>query len=850
MCMENKNKVISLASKWQFKEYPVHARRMRDVGDGGWGGCSVPGTIFANLIETGAIDESDLLGNPEKYEHISETPWLFQKTFDCPEDIVAMDKCELVFDGLDTVSNVWLNGKLIGKTDNMFVQHRIDITGHIQSKDNHLMVKLDSAIDHSNRLEKRYGKLIPDMMGLSGRVYMRKAQHQFGWDFSPPLPGCGIFRDVRIEGIKKARIENLHIRTVDCSEEFADIRVSVNLEKAIEGDYVCRLKMLSPDGATAASCDLQFHRRDDYLSAVLRVEKPLLWWPVGYGGQPIYEMQAQLFSGDEAVDSRSENFGVRIVKLNRNKDKVGESFVFEVNDKEIYCKGANWVGHDVFGDVGLGGCEKLVTAAADANMNMLRVWGGGCYESDLFYDTCDKLGILVWQDFMFACAYYPDRGWFTDEVKDETDKVVKRLRNHPCIALWCGNNEIHWIHRMGWLGGGKKFYGKMIYDKILPDIVAELDPDRDYINSTPFGDEKNPNDPACGTIHNWEVWSFLKPTDDYIKNKNETPRFVTEFGLQSLPCKKTLEKFVPAEKMQIATAEIEKHNYQPNANERMNYYMAENFKVPEAIEKFVYLSQLTQARAVKKYVEQLRANSDINSGVMYWQFNDVFASTSWAGIDFGGCKKALHHYAKRFYQPIAVVPIAEFEDGCQKKFDKLLKLSVCVSNQSGGSVSAMLRCRIVGCDFGIIDEFSRLISVSPGENSNVTLPASFVRPENPEKCYVHFALENDGGMIAENSYFYLPDKYMDYPEPKVEMNAEKISGRKWQVDINSSNAVRDLCFVCDFEAEFSDNFFDLLLPEIRSVIVETSEEMDDIAGRIKIMSVNSVSRLPRPTGTQ
>lgn len=834
--MHMSKKKISLAGKWQFKEYPVQARRMRDVGDDLWSECSVPGTIFGGLIEAGIIEEFDFLANPEKYEYVSEKPWLFQKNFDCPDDILAMDKCRLVFDGLDTVSSIWLNGKLIAKTSSMFIQHRIDITKYLQSKDNHLMVKLDSAIDYSNRLEKRYGQLIPDKLGHSGRVYMRKAQYQFGWDFSPSLPGCGIFRDVRIEGVKKARIENLYIRTVDCSEEFADIRVSLELEKAVAGDYSCRLKMLSPGGGQAGSCDLEFHRWDNYLSAVLRVDKPSLWWPADYGKQPIYEMQAELFSGDETVDNRSENFGIRIVKLNRSKDKAGTSFAFEVNDKEIYCKGANWVGPGVWGGVD---CEKLVASASAANMNMLRVWGGGCYESDLFYDTCDKLGILVWQDFMFACAYYPDRGWFVDEVKAEAKQVVKRLRNHPCIALWCGNNEIHWMHRVGLLGAGRKFYGKTIYDKILPGIVAEFDHDLDYINSTPFGNDKNPNEPSCGTVHNWQVWSSVKPTNDYITDKNKTPRFVTEFGLQSLPCKMTAEKFVPAEKMQAASAAIEKHNYQPNGNERLNYYMAENFKVPASIDEFIYLSQLTQARAVKKYVENLRANSDVNSGVMYWQLNDVFASISWAGIDFKGCKKALHYYAKRFYGPIAILPIAEFGNGGQRTLDKLLKLSVCVNNQSGSSMSAMLKCRIVGCDFEIIDEFSRLVSVSPGENSTINLPSSFVRPVSPEKCYIHFALENDSGRIAENSYFYLPDKYMEFPEQEVEMSAEKIAEGKWQVDIGSNSAVRDLCIACDFDAEFSDNFFDLLLPNGKSIIIETADDVDDIMGSLKIISVSS-----------
>jgi len=828
-----KTKTLDLTGSWQFMEYPTAARRMRDIDEKNWLDCSVPSSIFTNLIDAKKIDRFDVLANPENYQYVSKKPWLYKKTFDCPEDMLGFDRCELVFDGLDTVSQIWLNGKLIAKTKNMFTQHRFEVKELLRAGENSLIVKFDSSIEYSENLQRRYGTIIDDPNSFSSRVYLRKAQCQFGWDWAPAMPGCGIFRPVRIIGIEKAKIANLHIRTIDCSREFADVRVSVELDKAVAEDYRCKVKIFDDEQRQQSCHEIEFHRRDDYQSAVFRIDAPSLWWPRGYGRQPIYSLKAELLYEEEVVDSRCEHFGIRTVKVNQQRDSFGKSFQFEINGVPVYCKGANWVPASIFFGVAQEAeYLKLITAAANANMNMLRVWGGGCYEESVFYETCDRLGIMVWQDFMFACGYYPDRAWFCEEVEKEAQQIIKRLRNHPSLVLWCGNNEIHWLHKEIWRR--KKFYGKAIYNKVLPKLIAELDPDRDYINSAPFGPEKNPNNHSEGTVHNWTVWSGLKPTDSYLTAKSQTPRFVDEFGFQSMPSQKTLETFVPAEELKLGSAALEKHDYQQNGIERLNYYIAENFAVPRQIDDFVYLSQVTQARAAAKYVYHLRANSEINSGALFWQLNDACAAVSWSCLDYLGEPKALYYYSRRFFADTVVAVLPEFEPRREGRPGRLSKLSAVVSNQSALVVTGMLTCRVMDFGFNVVDEFSRPFSISPGDSANVNLPKSFIVPTRPDSSYVHLEFKNNTQTLAENSYFYLPDKYFCETAPKLRYELKDTRPGICEIILSPNSLIRDLQIDPGCEAVLSENFFDLLSPAKRSITIETKEAAKDLSAMLKL----------------
>ncbi len=830
--------ILDLTGKWQFKEFPASARRMRDLNEQDWLDCSVPSSIYTCLVKSGLINLSDLNSNPRNFLWPGEKSWIFQKFFDCPAEFVELDRAEIVFDGLDTFCQIWLNDKLIARTDNMFCSYRFDVKPLLKKKNNRLLVKCDSPIEEGNRLMKRFGTLSSDSCSLPCRSYVRKAQCQFGWDWAPPLPGCGIWQPVRIEGFGTACLRDIHIRTVEADSGSADIRVSVQVEEfAGQPSTNCKLTVLDPLNNICAEGELEFGNRNT-ISTVLKIQPVSLWWPVSYGPQPLYTLKAEFFSENQLIETSSKKFGIRAVQLNQMSDETGNSFQFIINHHPVYVRGAAWIPVSLLvGSATEADYEHLLTAAKEANINMLRVWGGGIYETDTFYNICDRLGIMVWQDFAFACAYYPERRWFTEMIKTEAAQNITRLRNHPSLVLWCGNNEIDWGHSMGFLGKSKKFYGKDIYHKILPRLVHELDPDRDYIHSTPLGSAKNPNEPSTGTVHQWNVWSGLEPTDNYLK---QTSRFTAEFGFQALPEKKTLRSFVPDEKLYPASNELEKHNYQPNGSGRLHYYINELFRPPKNIDEFIYLSQLTQARAVRKNVEHLRSNSNINSGVLFWQFNDSCPAVSWSCIDYAGRLKALYYYAKRLFSPVITAVSAQYNPSRTPLEKTTASLTTSIINNSPRSSTGLFICRMCDMNLRPIDEFKRPVSISPDSIISFVLPQSFVRLENPRDCFLCLLLENDKRTIAQSSFFYLPDKYINWPQAKIEIQSERRGDCEWILKLRVFSAIKDLCINISFDAQMSDNFFDLLTNEIKTVSILTREAIDDLPKKISFTCVNSI----------
>lgn len=827
--------ILDLTGKWQFKEYPPLARRMRDLDMAStgspqvanWLDCSVPSSIYTCLANAGIIKLSDLNSNPKNFLWPSEKAWIFQKLFDIGGDFLELDRIELVFDGLDTFCQIWLNDKLIAKTDNMFCSYRFDVKSILREKNNRLLIKCDSPIEEGNRLMKRFGILSSDSCSFPCRSYVRKAQCQFGWDWAPPLPGCGIWQPVRIEGFSSACLRDIHIRAIEADPGIADIKVSAHIEKFTnKSPTICRLTVIDPAENITAHTELDFDASNN-ISTVLKIKPVSLWWPASYGQQPLYTLKAELFSENRLIETSLKKFGIRTVHLSQMPDDMGSSFEFIVNGRRIYVRGASWVPLSLSaGAAAQADYEKLLTAAKEANINMLRVWGGGIYETETFYDLCDRLGIMVWQDFMFASAYYPQRPWFTEMIKTEAVRNITRLRNHPSLVLWCGNNEIDRAHSRGLLGKGKKFHGQDIYHKILPQLINEFDPDRDYIPTTPLGPVENPNDPSSGTVHQWNVWSGLEPSDNWLQ---ETPRFTAEFGFQSLPCRKTLQQFLPDKKLHPASIELEKHNYQPNDSGRLHYYINELFRPARDVDEFIYLSQLTQARAVRKNVEHLRSNSNINSGVLFRQFNECCPAISWSAIDYQGRPKALYYYAKRFFAP--VITTVSAQNG---------SLVASIINHAGRPLTGFFTCRLCDMNFRPIDEFKRPVSIIPNATASFSLPQSFTLPEKPEDCFLFLLLEDDKTAIAQNCFFYLPDKYINWPEAKIEFQSERCNDREWLLKLKALSAIKDLYVDTPFDADLSDNFFDLLADKLKTVTIRTKEVIDDLPKKISLTCVNSI----------
>ena len=835
---------LDLTGQWEFKEYPLSARRMRDLDVGDWLRTPVPCSIFTSLIAADKIKQSDIDANPENFSWVSEKPWIYRKTFDAPAELLECGRIDLVFDGLDTIASIWLNDKLVSRTNNMFIPFRFDVTEILKPKDNSLLVKFEPPVQYAKKLMERYTSFSESDFINPYRVYVRKAQYQFGWDWCPSLPGCGVWRPVRLEGVKKARLADLHIRTVDCNQHYADVKIETKLDVVSKETFLCKLTLSGP-GQTIKH-ELTFKSGEDFQSTVIRIDKPVLWWPSGYGEQNLYAIDVQLLSGDEIIDRTKKFFGIRTVKLNRSPDGCGQKFQFEINGQPVFAKGANWIPASIFaGSVNTDDYEQLLNAAVRSNINMLRVWGGGYYEASEFYELCDRLGIMVWQDFMFACAYYPDRQWFIDEVKTEAVKIVKRLRNHPCVVLWCGNNEIDWMHSVSSFGKRKKFYGKAIYHKLLPRLLSELDPDRDYIPTTPLSaDRANPNEPNSGTIHQWNVWSGYQPVRNYLRPPSDVPRFVTEFGFQSLPDMQTIKNFCSPEQLRIGSFPIEKHNYQLDGNSRLHRYLCDLFGTAKNLEQFVYLSQVTQARAVKVYVEHLRSHNFRNSGVLFWQFNDCCPAISWSAIDHTKKPKALYYYAKRFFSKRLITVVSELGNVKANALPQLRALSVVAINDSksaAGGLTATLNCRLLDLAGNMLDNVTFPIALGQFKTSAaLKLPKAMVFPAAPDRTLLHLVIDKDGEKMAENFFFYLPDKYIDWPNAEITKQLSRITDSRWELKLKTDMVVKDVQINSDVPAQFSDNFIDMLPGCDYEIIIDSDSQLTALEDAIHIRSVRDV----------
>ena len=595
--------------------------------------------------------------------------------------------------------------------------------------------------------------------------------------------------------------------------------------------------------------NLTFGPGEDFQSTLIRIENPALWWPLGYGQSALYNLDVQLICDDEIIDQAQKQFGIRTVKLNcsfdkhslRSRRRGGQKFHLEINGQRIFAKGANWVPASIFaGSVTQQDYNHLLQAAEKANLNMLRVWGGGYYETNRFYELCDRLGIMVWQDFMFACAYYPDRQWFLKEVKTEAAAVIKRLRNHPCLVLWCGNNEIDHMHNSGKLGKGRKFYGREIYHKILPQLVSSLDPDNDYIPTTPLIPKESSRSRGRGTsrkkphkialpltTHQWQVWSGHQSVRQYLCPPQNIPLFVTEFGLQSLPNIETIKNFCPPDNLHIGSQILENHNHQLDGNSRLYRYMGDLFGAAENLPQFAYLSQITQARAAKVYVEHLRAHNFKNSGVLFWQFNDCSPAITWSAIDYIKQPKALYYYAKRFFSSLLIAVVPEPDQARAGSSPQFKSISLIAINDSRRPLTARLNCRLIDLFGRLLDQITSPIAIGPfGTSSKLKLPREFVSPANPHKSALHLVMERDGEKIAENLFLYLPDKYIDWPDVEITKRFSKINDTQWKLNLKANAVVKDLLIQspgAEMPARFSDNFIDLIPPYEVEIIIDSAQ---------------------------
>jgi beta-mannosidase len=804
---------IDLNGEWEFRQYPTDARRMADLQNGDWYKATVPGGIYQDLISAGVIDEAEFDAKPWEFKWVGEKDWIYRRSFEIDEELFSCERKELVFEGLDTVSTIWLNGRKIGGGENMFTEHRFDAAEFLRTGVNEVMVKFDSAWGYAKRAEEKYGKIKGPSKLHPAAAYVRKSRYQFGWDFCPSQTGCGICRGVRVEGSNAGCITDIDVRTVDCDERQAQVKVGLGVRNYAQKKLRCCVHI--GGNSVSVQAELFFEDENRGQSAVFSIDDPKLWWPRGYGERALYDLRIELFDGERLIDSVKKRFGIRRIEVDRASDK---GFGFIVNGRRIYVRGANWSP-----PVMEPGClrrddyQKYIEMAAGANINMLRVWGGGYYESEDFYDMCDESGILVWQDFMFACGYYPEEKHFFKEIKRETEEIVRRLRLHACIAIFCGNNEIDWMHREQKLGKAKKFWGRGIFEKILPAIVEESGSGIDYISSTPLIQGKGAKNRHL-TWHEWDVWSEWQSVRDYVYRRKDIPAFLTEFGMQSLPCRETLSRFKRGGVDKIGI-ETDRHNYQIDGMSRVSRYTTDEFPATDDADRLIYYSQLSQGRGVKSCVENLRVNNDVNSGVMFWQFADCAPAVSWSAVDANRDAKALYYYARRFYADLL---IAFSEDHCeQNPFDdpKTRNIYLNVVNDGLETIAATVICRRMDFSGKVIDTFSMPVIAASGSRSTpLKLPGQMACRKQGETEFIYAYLERDGLVVGGNYYFFLPEKYLLLKTGNIETQIEKLSDEKSALEISSDVLVRDAFIECE-SGQAMDNYVTILPGGKRRILI-------------------------------
>jgi beta-mannosidase len=786
----------SLTGTWHF----------RQGGSAEWLPAVVPGGVHTDLLASNRIPDPFVADNENKVQWVAESDWEYRRTFRVETPLQEDKRKFLVCEGLDTLAEVTLNGRLLGKADNMFRCWSWEVTGLLKKGENKLSILFRAPVSFikARQAEK------PLLGGgdIPGGPHLRKAPCQWGWDWGPKLPPIGIWKEIRLEGYSQARLEDVHIR-----QKHGDGQVSLSADVQVEqwetNGLQVVLKITSPTGETRTVTDEPVSCRKGTSTCNLRAEilHPELWWPNGFGDQSLYQVVVTLQAGKKVLDERRYQVGLRTIELQRQPDEWGESFTFVVNGVPIFAKGADWIPADSFPTrISDAHMERLVHDAAAAHMNMLRVWGGGFYEEDRFYDLCDRYGILIWQDFIFACGVYPEGDDFAGNVRIEAVENVRRLRHRASLALWCGNNEME----QGWVDWKwndpedpavqslKAGYDRMFH-RLLPALIEVEDPDRPYWPSSASSGVAfaNPNGQLRGDTHYWDVWHGRKPFTAY---RQQYPRFMSEFGFQALPPYKTIQTYAEVKDQNMTSYLMEHHQRSPSGNGLMISQMTDTFRMPKDFQSLVYLSMVLQAEGIRYGVEHWRRNRARVSGTLIWQLNDCWPVASWSSIDYFGRWKALHYAARRFYAPI----LLSIEDNGTT-------MGVHITNDSVRAWTGEVRWSLQTLAGKVLKSGAEKASIKALSSVRICRLDFENKVNESNRRQVIFVAELWKGLrlISRQMAAFVPAKHLQLVDPCIGAN---LSIRRGQLAIELK--ARSLARFIELQLEgtdvvFSDNYFDL-----------------------------------------
>jgi len=792
---------------------------------GTWRTAIVPGCVHRDLLRHGLIPDPFVGTNELAVQWIEDHEWDYRTAFTASGELLDAKVVELVAEGLDTVATIQVNGREVARTDNMFTGFHWDVRPLLRRGRNELVVRFGSARTYlrTHRLEHN-PREINDPVGRC--TVLRKEQCQFGWDWAPRLVTAGIWRDLRLEAwsgwrIAEVRINQHHATDGSVTLEFTPELVAAsraNTERGRSASKPVVTGTVSLGGRVVASIE---NRQS-------KIENPELWWPNGHGAQPLYHIELVLLEGGREIDRWSRKIGLRTLVLDRHADEWGESFQFVVNGRPLFAKGANWIpAHCFVAGLTRADYARDLRAAAEAHMNMVRVWGGGIYESDDFYDWCDELGLLVWQDFMFACTLYPADQEFQDSVRAEAEYQVRRLRHRACLALWCGNNEVFGCNatELQPAGAPARPGYDAVFHRLLPDIVAVHDGVTAYWPSSPWrgnDDTAHPAGTQRGDTHYWDVWHARHPVSDYEKWPF---RFCSEFGMQAYCSEETQGEFCPPDDANVFGPTMENHQKNRFGNQIILDYISRRYRFPKDQSALVYLSQLNQAHCIETGVEFYRRSMPRCMGALYWQLNDCWPVASWSSIESTGRWRALHYAAKRFFAPALVTARVEGEETTlinNYRRSSVHAVHLSTVYDAPGAARGGLRWDLFHLDGRRLRGGRKAVALRYGESVRqltLDLTADLARYHR-DNLVLRIALDVGGRCVSEESVLLTPPRFANLPRGKTKVSIRK-NGTTSAV-LTFASPVFQHFFAFELPGlahRASDNFFELFPHEPKAITV-------------------------------
>jgi beta-mannosidase len=838
---------VNLDSGWQFRA----VANADQAGVKEWHAAQVPGVVHTDLLHNGLIPDPFDKDNEFHLQWIGLADWEYQTTFQVDAAALAHEHVDLVFAGLDTFADVYLNDQSILHADNMFRTWRVPAKTMLKAGPNTLRIVFHSAVEHMLPYVKSLPYVLPSISthnfgneeNIATAPYTRKAPYQYGWDWGPRFLTEGIWQPIRLEMWDALRIDNFHIHQDNITPALANVTADVDIEASQPTTATLTLAHDELSGPQTADGNqsLQLNAGMNHISVPLRIVSPKLWYPVGYGPQNRYRFSASVKLGKQLAAHTETKTGLRSVELRRVPDEWGKSFEFVVNGITVYAKGADVIPFDSFPNRVTPEIHRnILQSAVDAHMNMVREWGGGYYESDDFYDICDELGLMVWQEFAFGGDMIPGDVAYQENVRQEAIDQIKRLRDHPSIVIWCGNNEVE----TGWYHWGDRQDFKesispetrdrvwqdyvIMFADILKSAVTQYADPTPYWPSSPSADfEEIPDNQHNGDMHYWAVWHQQAPASDY---NLQFPRFMTEYGFQSFPEMRTIRAYAhDPEDFNIRSVVMQAHQKNKGGNERILTYMLREYRQPKDFASFVYLSQVQQAEIIKIGAEHLRRSRPRTMGTLYWQLNDCWPVASWASIDYFGRWKALQYYARRFYDDVLISPFLHDS-----------KVDVYVVSDKLQPLSGTIHMRLLDFSGNSLLDQTKDVQI-PAQSSAIYFSvdtASLATKADPHKSFLVFDLEVGGKRVSRNLVFFDVTHDLDLPvAPKIESTIVQ-DGKDYVITLKSAQLARNVYVSFgDLDVRASDNYFDLLPGEPMTVRLTSTAGLQQLQAGLKVMSL-------------